>query len=272
MVEAVNVMTNVKEPFPLPPAREYCSQTVSREDAGNGGREGPLPLPRAGEGWGEGRLWALIAILLLAAGCTNNVKLRDEELARIDEWLPGVYDNRPQVDSDLAKNATEIHTPIELVMLPVSAQIIGEHVYYMESRDSMNPRRIIDQRIYSFETSADKKAIVQTLYRFKEPDRWAGGKRRADIFRSMVPDDLSSASSCVIKWEFDGLRFNGISSPASCRAPAEAGISTFLELRFELEPHELRMSERSLDAAGNVLVGRRDDPLFIFRKTALETE
>ena len=230
------------------------------------------PLPLAGDGRGEGRALALFAIALLAAGCTSNLKLRDEELARIDEWLPGVYDNRPQVGDDLAKNAADIHAPIDLVILPVSAQIIGKHVFYMESRDSMNPRRVVDQRLYSFESSADKKAIVQTLYRFKEPDRWAGGKRRADIFRSIVPDDLSSASSCVIKWEFDGLRFIGISSPASCRAPAEAGVSSFLELRFELEPHELRMSERSLDAAGNVLVGRRDDPLFRFRKLAHEPE
>jgi len=230
------------------------------------------PLPLAGEGRGGGRALALFAIALLAAGCTSNVKLRDEELARIDEWLPGVYDNRPQVDDDLAKNATDIHAPIDLVILPVSAQIIGKHVFYMESRNSMNPRRVVDQRLYSFESSADKKAIVQTLYRFKEPDRWAGGKRRADIFRSIVPDDLSSASSCVIKWEFDGLRFIGISSPSSCRAPAEAGVSSFLELRFELEPHELRMSERSLDAAGNVLVGRRDDPLLRFRKLAHEPE
>ena len=215
---------------------------------------------------------ALIAITLLAAGCTSNVKLRDEELARIDEWLPGVYDNRPQVDDDLAKNAVDIHEPIDLVILPVSAPIIGRHVFYAESHDSMNPRRIIDQLLYSFEASADKKALVHTLFKFKEPDRWAGGKRRADIFRSIVPDDLSATSGCQVKWEFDGARFTGVSSAASCHAPADAGTGSYRELRFELEPNELRTSDRSLDAAGNVVLGRRDDPLFRFRKTAHEAQ
>jgi len=214
----------------------------------------------------------LFASSLLAAGCASNGKLRDEELARIDEWLPGVYDNRPQVDQDLATTALDIHEPIDLVILPVSAPIIGEHLFYAEARDSMNPRRIVDQRLYSFEASSDKKALSQTLYKFKEPDRWAGGKRRADIFKSIVPDDLSATSGCQIKWEFDGTRFNGASSPASCRAPTEAGVGSFLELRFELKPDELGMSERSLDAAGNVLLGRRNDPLFRFRKLAHEPE
>jgi hypothetical protein len=211
-------------------------------------------------------LLALFAIAFLAAGCTNNVRLRDDELARIDEWLPGVYDNRPQVDEDLATNAADIHDPIEMVIMAVNAPIIGEHVFYVESHDAMNPRRIVDQRVYSFEASADKKAIAHTLYNLKEPERWAGGKRRSDIFKSIVPDDLISASGCQIKWEFDGTRFTGVSSPASCRGSPEAGIGSYLEIRFELRPDELLMSERSLDAAGNVRQGRSTDPLFRFRK------
>jgi hypothetical protein len=228
-----------------------------------------FPLPRAGEGRVEGGLLALLAIVLLAAGCTGNVKLRDEDLARIDEWLPGIYDNRNQVDADMANNVADIHPPIELAIVPVTAPIIGDHVFYVESHDAMNPRRVIDQRLYSFEASADKKAVAHT-YNLKEPERWQGGKHRADIFKSLVRDDLSSTSGCQIKWEFDGTRFTGVSSPASCRAPAGAGA--YLELRFELEPNELRMSERSLDIAGNVTKGRRDDPLFRFHKTGYAPE
>lgn len=234
--------------------------------------EGPLPLPLAGEGWGEGVFLALIALVLLASGCTTNTTLRDDELARIDEWLPGTYDNRPQVDDDIKKNVADIHAPIDLVILPVSLPIVGEHVFYVESRDSMNPRRVIDQRLYSFESSADKKAIAHTQYRFKEPERWAGTKRHADVYRSIVPGDLNSNSGCQVKWEFDGERFTGVSSAASCRSPAEAGVGSFLELRFELVPNELRMSERSIDATGRVLLGRPNDPLFVFRKTAHDSE
>jgi len=39
---------------PLSLAGEYCHQTLSLEDEGKRGGEVPLPLPQAGEGWGEG--------------------------------------------------------------------------------------------------------------------------------------------------------------------------------------------------------------------------
>lgn len=210
----------------------------------------------------------LVALVVLCSGCANHAKLREEELARIAEWLPGNYDNRAQVDEDLARNAVDIHEPIDMVVVAVSAPIIGKQVYYAELSDAMNPRRLIDQRLHSFETSADEKAIAHTMYRFKEPDRWAGGQRRADIFKSLVPDDLSAFSGCELKWEFDGERFTARSSQTSCRSPPETGPPAVIEMRMELEPGAFDLSERSFDAAGKLVQGRHEDPLYRFTKVA----
>ena len=49
----------------------------------------------------------LLGASLLAGGCTTNDNLRQADLDRIAEWLPGTYDNREQVDADLAKMALE---------------------------------------------------------------------------------------------------------------------------------------------------------------------
>ena len=209
----------------------------------------------------------LFAVLALSAGCGSNEKLlREEELSRIAEWLPGTYDNRAQVDEDLARNAVEIHEPLRLVIMPVSAPIIGEQIYYAELSDAMNTRRVTDQRLYSFEKSSDNKAIAHTIYRFKEPDRWAGGTQREDIFKSVVRDDLSAQSGCELKWEFKDEQFVGQSSRTSCKSAPQGGLSRKVEIRYELGGDTLALSERFFDSKGQVVEGRKEDPMFRFRK------
>lgn len=206
----------------------------------------------------------LIGTAVLACSCANNKALREADLGRIAEWLPGAYDNRAQVDSDLAHNVTDVHAPIALDIVAVEANIIGKQTYYVQQSDAMNPQHVLSQQLYSFEKTSDDQAIAQTIYNFKEPDRWVRGHDRPDIFKSIVPDDLSSTSGCELKWEFVDDRFNGHSSAASCRGVGGSGART--EVKIELTPTEFKSSERSFDSAGNVISGRRDDPFFEFRK------
>jgi hypothetical protein len=205
-----------------------------------------------------------IGAALLAAGCANNAALREADLGRIGEWLPGAYDNRAQVERDLAQNVLDVHTPVALEIVAVEANIIGKQTYYVQQSDAMNPRKILSQQLYSFEKTSDDKAIAQTIYNFKEPDRWIRGHERPDIFKSMVPDDLSSTSGCELKWEFVDDKFTAHSSAASCRGASGSGART--EVKMELTPTELKLAERAFDSAGNVISGRADDPFFEFRK------
>jgi CpeT/CpcT family (DUF1001) len=206
----------------------------------------------------------LIGAALLASGCANDKALREADLARIAEWLPGNYDNRAQVDGDLAHNIADVHAPIALDIVAVEANIIGKQTYYVQQSDAMSPQRVLSQQLYSFEKTSDDKAIAQTIYNFKEPERWVRGHDRPDIFKSIVPDDLSTTSGCELKWEFADERFTGQSSAASCRGVGGSGART--EVKFELTPTEFKSSERAFDSAGNVISGRRYDPFFEFRK------
>ncbi len=206
----------------------------------------------------------LIGAALLASGCANNKAAREEDLGRIAEWLPGAYDNRAQVDSDLAHSVADVHEPVALNIVAVEANIIGKQTYYVQQSDAMSPQRVLSQQLYSFEKTSDDMAIAQTIYNFKEPDRWVRGHDRPDIFKSIVPDDLSTTSGCELKWEFADDKFTAHSSAASCRGAAGTGART--EIKMELTPTELKLSERAFDSAGNVISGRRDDPFFEFRK------
>ncbi len=206
----------------------------------------------------------LIGAALLASGCANNKAAREEDLGRIAEWLPGAYDNRAQVDADLAHNVADVHPPIALDIVAVEANIIGKQTYYVQQTDATNPQHVLSQQLYSFEMTYDEQAIAQTIYNFKEPDRWVRGHDRPDIFKSIVPDDLSSTSGCELKWDFADDQFIGHSSAASCRGVGGSGART--EVKMELTTTELKLSERAFDSAGNVISGRRDDPFFEFRK------
>ena len=209
---------------------------------------------------------AAIGVAVLASGCGGNKALREEELARIADWLPGTYDNRAQVDDDLKRNVVDVHAPIELTIVAVASPIIGRDVYYVQQNDAMNPRRVVEQQLYSFEKSADDKAIAQTIYTFKEPERWVRGHDRPDIFKSLVPDDLSAASGCELKWEFKEDRFTGHSSAVSCRGSGGTGAHTRSDVQIELTSVQLKLAELAFDAEGNIVSGRRDEPFFDFRK------
>ena len=192
--------------------------------------------------------------------------------SRIADWLPGTYDNRAQVDDDLKRNIVDVHAPIELNIVPAASPIIGTDIYYVQQNDAMNPRRVLSQQLYSFEKSADDKAIAHTIYTFKEPERWVRGHDQPDIFKSLVRDDLSAATGCELKWEFKQERFTGHSSAVSCHGAGGSGAHTRSEVQIELTATQLKLAERAFDAEGNIVSGRRDDPFFDFRKTNRKTQ
>jgi hypothetical protein len=212
------------------------------------------------------RIGILIAILL-ATACAHTDKLRQADLARIAEWLPGEYSNAAQVDEDLKRVVVDVHEPIGMTIVHVFAPFIGDLVFYVEQADAMNPRRIVSQRLYRFDKSADGKTIVQTSMDFKEPERWVHGQQRVDIFRSLLPVDVLTAPGCDLAWTFDGQMFKGANLPAACRMTArESGQRVNTEMRMELDEHELRMAERQFGVEGKLVSGRRTDEFFRFER------
>ena len=61
-------------------------------------------------------------------------------------------------------------------------------------------------------------------------------------------------------------KFIGQSSRTSCKSAPKAGLSRKVEIRYELEPETLNLSERSFDSKGKVVEGRTEDPMYRFRK------
>ncbi len=56
--------------------------------------------------------------------------------------LPGSYDNIAQ-----ARTCPD-HSSLRLVIAPVQAPLVGDHVFYMQEMAGDDPRRVLSQRLY----------------------------------------------------------------------------------------------------------------------------
>ncbi len=191
------------------------------------------------------RMHFVLAFCAVLVACANHGKLRDIELGRIGEWLPGEYDNAAQVDADLQAVAVSRHESLRLNLVPVAAPFLGQSVLFVETLDA-GSGRVVSAQLFRFEKSDDEKAIVQRTFDFKEPRRWAGGIARPDIFKSLLPDDVTATPACDLAWAFDGEWFTGAAGRKGC--PIR---------RMEFDGLELKIEQ----------AGRPAEDFFLFRRT-----
>lgn len=180
------------------------------------------------------KLLAAGAVLLLVAGCTSDVKLREAELQQLAVLLPGRYDNREQAQP--AAGGAE--TALELNVVPIYAPFLSKHVFYVQENVYGDPLRVLSQQLFVFDINAEQRSIVQRTFGFAEPVRWRDGHRNTDLFKGLMGQDVGPvAGSCVLEWRLGTESFTGQSPrPGPC-----AGLA-----RAELTPAGLTLGEPEL--------------------------
>lgn len=210
------------------------------------------------------RMWTRVALLgatLVSLGaCTAEKKLREAELASIEHWLPGVYDNAIQIEDDTVAT----HEPTDLVIVRVSSMMIGKVVFYEQQFATGNPRRILQQRLHRFEVSEDGRQITHSTLSLREPARWITGYLRPEIFKSLMPDDVMPGN-CPLEWKKEEGRFVGTNA-APCRASTATGRPALLQTRLELTELELTVSEKLVNSAGEEISDGRDPEMKFIKK------
>src|SRR5213082_2312902 len=168
---------------------------------------------------------AMVVLGLLGA-CADESKLRESELTQLLGWLPGRYDNTAQADSDPQRGVQPPHDRIALIIVRVYTPRLGHHVFYAQERAADDPRRVMSQKMYSFQVY-EKRGIVETVYQFVEPLRWRDGQRNTELFTSVVTEDVQ-AEGCQLLWKKSGERFIATHDPGVC--PDAAGAAPQAEL------------------------------------------
>jgi len=206
-------------------------------------------------------LFRIAAALMLVgvASCTTQAKLLDADLARLRSWYPGDYSNVAQVEQDQAKGVADVREPVLLHIVPVGAMATGDTVFYVQTSDAMNPRRILSQRLHRFEKGPENESLIQTILTLKEPARWVEGVTQPDVFKSIRPDDVSAGPGCALSWKFADEKFL-----ATCPvAPLVNGVPP---VYVELTTEGIKLGELSFNGRIREVPSRSEDPLYRFER------
>lgn len=171
---------------------------------------------------------ALGAALAVLCACTSQTKLREGELTQLLALLPGRYDNSAQAELDARAGARPAHEKIALVIARVYTPRLGHHVFYAQEMAADDARRVMSQKMYSFEVD-EKRGIVETVYEFVEPLRWRDGQQNTQLFTSVVTDDVQ-AEGCQLLWSKNGERFVATHDAKVCPDSGGAAAAPQAEL------------------------------------------
>ncbi len=182
------------------------------------------------------------AMAALAAGCAGQVKRERVELAALGAWLPGYYDNQAQVRADTAAGRPG-RAALRLAMIPVDAELIGTHVYYLQETTAGRTPHVTMQRLVAF--TATPSGILESQWSFTDPTRWIGAAQSPELFTALQPGDVRHLEGCDLKWTRQGGRFEASDDPHECRiVSAATGRVEAIDTRIELDSNELAISSR----------------------------
>jgi hypothetical protein len=204
---------------------------------------------------------ALLALLLLA-GCASGPKPEDVFVGELAAMLSGSYDNLAQ------SRAGQGHVALRLVIAPVRAPLVGDHVFYVQEMAAYDPRRVQAQRLYVLHPAEKGERALLAQADFAEISRWRDGHLNRDLFKSMLPQDLRPRPGCDLLFTRQDKGFIATGGTA-CRVSAPGSGETLrVEQRFELDADGLAVYERQRDAAGTVVRGGGDDAWYRFSRRA----
>ncbi len=210
------------------------------------------------------RVGALAAAALMLATLAVAKPRKDEVfLEQLASSLAGSYDNIAQSRGDAE------HPALRLMIVPVQAPLIGDHVFYVQEMAADDLRRVLAQRLYVLNVVPRKEQAVLTQLDFNEPLRWRDGQKNRDLFRSLLVQDLRARPGCDLLWQRDGKGFKAALLNDACRASSRAtGETVRVEQRMQLGAETLNLFEQHRDATGVIIYGAAADPWFRYFRRA----
>lgn len=243
---------------------EHLSEISAR-----GGRPGTRGRP--------GHALAVLALALAALalqGCAAGQASRgaDAQFTQLQKLLPGHYDNEAQVSTDARTGVAGAHAPVDLLILPANAALIGKATYYVRESAPDDPRRVLSQRIWVFGRAVDvhtkKPYIEQRIYLLKEPQRWLDVVEDPELLQSLLPADIQQLAGCELIWSKSGTDFEAHRQSQACR-PSSRSAGLLVEQRFELHENRLAMIQQQVGRDGLLeLSGNEVEPFYLFDRRA----
>ncbi len=248
---------------------------------------------------------ALLALsgLLMLGGCASSAARRrgQNDLAELQRELPGTYTSSSADSATATTAAPQASSSVTLSIQPITAQLIGDAVYFVRETPSDNPRLVLAEGIWTLALQAPARArgnkqahgsgehagedagegagagagagdhadrIVEHRFLFKDPRRWVGAADNPDLLLSMLPEDLQPLSGCDLVWQKTptGFRTNTL---RSCH-PGSGAQGLWVDQHAQLVGTRLTLIQSRTDADGALDSGEPPLSLQLTRTTSAQ--
>ena len=215
----------------------------------------------------------ILALLALAA-CAPQPKRDEVMVNELVVTLAGSYDNIAQ-----SRNSSE-HPALRLMVVPVQAPAVGDHVFYVQEMAADDARRVLSQKVYVLNGVPGREQAILTQLELNEPLRWRDGHLHRELFRGLLTQDMRARPGCDLLWtrkpadkpgDKDKASYAGFvaTTGSTCRTSSRStGETLKVEQRMELNAEGLAVSEQQRDAAGVLVYGNLTDPYFRYARRA----
>jgi hypothetical protein len=201
-------------------------------------------------------------LLIMLAGCASTPPADEAFVQQLVTQLAGSYDNLAQ------SRASPEHPALRLVVAPVQAPIVGDHVFYVQEMAADDARRVLAQHLLVLNPVPGREQALLTQADFAEPLRWRDGHANRDLFRSLLPQDLRLRPGCDLLVTRKDAGFTGATG-AGCRGSASAtGEAVKVDQRITVDVDGVALFEQQRDAAGQLVRGGEADPWYRFARRA----
>jgi len=208
-------------------------------------------------------VWCVSILMALAGAAAAQVPAAagrpDGDLALLERWLTGEFDNFQQYYEAKETKAAQPHERVHTAIAPVDVPAVGAHLLLAKESALDDPDRIQTLHVYSLVPGPAGGSVTLRLYSLTDPAILAG--IRADPAKpvSIRPDQIRLLEGCDVTWQRDGDAFAGGMTPGACKTtwPKTGGRVTVTNT-YRLTADAFWFSERLADESGRVLFGRAD--------------
>jgi hypothetical protein len=175
------------------------------------------------------------------------------DLALLERWLTGEFDNFQQYYEAKETKAAQPHERVHLAIAPITVPGLGARALLVRESALNDPDRIAGLHVYTLEAGPAGAQALLRVYAITDPAVLAGLTSDPAKPVAVTPAQLKAVPDASVIWKREGDAFAGDTAPR-----AATGKRSQLSSTYRLTADEFWFSERVTDETGRRLSGRAD--------------
>jgi hypothetical protein len=194
---------------------------------------------------------ALAVAIVAAVGTQAPATSSGGDLAKLAQWLPGVFDNFQQVSEEREAKTPRPHERIHAVVSRVAVPALGDHVFLVEHSRPDTPSAATALRFHVLAPPTPDGAIVQRVYDLAGEKRAIDPAKDAAWLAGLPAGEFRPLAGCETTWRRKADAFVGSTRPGACRPMGGSDKTSPVTAGYSLNATDFTIDERVVDASGH---------------------